>query len=67
MFFYLKNILFIYLREGEHGGGRVEGEREADFLLSREPALGPLRPDLSHPGTPEYCVPTIRLARDRKW
>jgi len=38
-FFFLKD--FIHLFESESfGGGRTEGEGEADFLLSREPNAG---------------------------
>ena len=41
-FFFLKNILFIYLTESEHKPRewQVEGEGEAEFLLSSEPNAG---------------------------
>ena len=42
-FFFLRFKKFIYLRKSEREheqGGRTEGKREADFLLSREPDMG---------------------------
>ena len=44
LFFF--KILFIYLRESAQAWGEMEGEGEADSLLSREPAMG------LHPRTP---------------